>query len=77
MTVLLKSKTNVNIQFLQYLLLIIPRGKALLEYSFCDKLYIAWGLYTRDIATQDPHSPGMGNSMLRENPSESNILGLW
>lgn len=48
----------------------------MLEYSFCDKLYLAWGLYTRDIATQKPRSPDMGNSVLRSNPSESNILGL-
>lgn len=49
----------------------------MLEYSFCDRLYLALGLYTRDIATQKPHSPDMGNSMLRSNTLVSQTFWLY
>lgn len=56
--------------------LLFPEGKHCWS-TICDSLYLAWGLYTRDIATEKPHSPDMGNSKLRSNMSDSNILGLW
>jgi len=74
LTVSLKFQNSVHIQIPQHLLFIIPRGKALLEYSLSDNKYIARGLYAREFATQKPRFPDMGNSMVWSNTSNWNVL---